>query len=623
MGSFSITPDGNLYKTEIKYKDKKYSFDLPKALQLGYSMFVNNMASDSLNIKISKSAEIANIPVGLSIACRGRVSFFNILDVSANAVRLKIDKSVLTSGVNNITLFNNNGEVLSERLVFIDNKEQARLKSNEIKDRYQPFEKIDLNFSATDNSGKPVETSLSLSVRDASSSFGAAYADNIQTNLLLGSDLKGYIHNPGYYFSSAGSKRLEALDLLMMTQGWRRYEWRQMVGFDSFEVKHKVEDGLLIKGSVQTWFSKKEKKGVDILCWLLQDGASLKGTVQTDENGDFAFLLDSVDIYGKWQLGLQASEKGKRKFNHILLDRFFTPQARILSVSETFVTDSLIILSDDTLEESSVEKVQVLPEVVVKQRVSSRRPNFTYNVEQDINEDTDKGEYVPASIRDYLNQKDALFASSPTRCMVLTRMTNGRWSSNDFLYKLERASESIEATDATDATEIDVNEVHNIVVVRNIGQFLYNLDKNKSMADIFPSLNSSEANTEDDFGLKDMKFISTEIDQEKDKAGGMPLRNIYLVYRYPNNLGKFKKGIRQTYFEGYSQVAEFYSPDYNANPVIPGDMDYRRTLYWNPDLKTDSAGKTSVSFYNNNVGKQIIVSCEGLTNDGNPIVGEE
>ena len=88
------------------------------------------------------------------------------------------------------------------------------------------------------------------------------------------------------------------------------------------------------------------------------------------------------------------------------------------------------------------------------------------------------------------------------------------------------------------------------------------------------------------------------------------------IAMYPSGLRKSKaKGQRQTTFRGYSEIPEFYAPEYPDGP-IQGDVDYRRTLYWNPSLTTDAQGETIVTFYNNSYSKQFDISSEGVTPQG-------
>lgn len=80
-----------------------------------------------------------------------------------------------------------------------------------------------------------------------------------------------------------------------------------------------------------------------------------------------------------------------------------------------------------------------------------------------------------------------------------------------------------------------------------------------------------------------------------------------------------KNGVRDTYYEGYSLVRSFYSPDYSEF-TLPDTADYRRTLYWNPDVWTDHRGRASVSFYNNKRTKKLHIRAEGFTRNGEFIV---
>ena len=78
-----------------------------------------------------------------------------------------------------------------------------------------------------------------------------------------------------------------------------------------------------------------------------------------------------------------------------------------------------------------------------------------------------------------------------------------------------------------------------------------------------------------------------------------------------------QRGIRRTTFEGYAPAVEFYSPDYSLMAPMP---DYRRTLYWNPNVKTDSKGEAKIEFYNNSTCRQLVISAEGITKDGRAVV---
>ena len=110
----------------------------------------------------------------------------------------------------------------------------------------------------------------------------------------------------------------------------------------------------------------------------------------------------------------------------------------------------------------------------------------------------------------------------------------------------------------------------------------------------------------------------SELNHTKPTAAGILLPGLYVIdiAMYPKSERKARtKGQRQTTFRGYSEVPEFYAPEYPDGP-IKGDVDYRRTLYWNPSLSTDSSGGATVTFYNNGYSKQFVISAEGVTSQG-------
>ena len=93
-----------------------------------------------------------------------------------------------------------------------------------------------------------------------------------------------------------------------------------------------------------------------------------------------------------------------------------------------------------------------------------------------------------------------------------------------------------------------------------------------------------------------------------------------LIHCYPDD--RVLNGKRITKFTGYSQVKDYYNIDYNNKTILPGDVDYRRTLYWNPKIKTDKDGKASVRLYNNSIGRKIVIDCQGMTVDGECIFNQ-
>ena len=116
------------------------------------------------------------------------------------------------------------------------------------------------------------------------------------------------------------------------------------------------------------------------------------------------------------------------------------------------------------------------------------------------------------------------------------------------------------------------------------------------------------------FDISDIRYVQNP---QKDLKTYFPA-GMYVVEIHLNPARRtrtWNKNTRQTTFDGYSEPMEFYAPEYPDGP-IEGDADYRRTVYWNPDVKTDERGGAEVEFYNNGYSRSLSVSVEGMTDSG-------
>ena len=160
---------------------------------------------------------------------------------------------------------------------------------------------------------QPVQNTFALSVRDGMNEVESGR--NILTDLLLMSEIKGYVRNPGYYFEAEDDTHRMAIDLLLRIQGWRRYSWKQMTGIESLNLKYGPERGIETRGQVVSFVRQLPKPNVEVSCFLKKRGeneenSSFIEAITTDSLGRFSLISD---IYGKWDLILAVTVNKKRK----------------------------------------------------------------------------------------------------------------------------------------------------------------------------------------------------------------------------------------------------------------------------------------------------------------------
>ena len=588
MGSFTLTPGDKPCRAEISYNGKTYRYTLPEAKAAGYTLGVDNSDRDSLHIKIRRSRDIQGGWVGLTVSCRGIAHAFELADLRGQEeAELHLSKADFPAGVQQITLFTPEGEVLGERLAYHQRDDhQLHITVDGQKSSYRPYEKITLPLHVTDAEGSPVAATLSVSVRDAGTEIPTHYASTLSANLLLESDVKGYIEDIGYYFESDDAEHRAALDLLLLVQGWRRYEWRQQAGVEPFKPVHRVEEGIMVQGQVLDYkiAGGEPVSNSEVSVWIYSEYGTSHNTMLTDSAGRFVFLCKD-DMKGWVDLVLRtrsADSKGRMKNRSYLveLDRTFSPQGRTyypeeitLAPSQTSIIYEEIIdtdtdASDEYLDDQVLDSIKAhqLGEVVVKaKREYYGFPQIVYDVSRENDKLIDSGEYrdMTDDIREFLVRVNPLF----------------RFSSNGtLLYKGKMVSFMPRPMGRPYSS---INDIDSMEILEN--------------------------------------YIPIEVLKYWDGEMLDFSRVVYVVLhiKSPTEQQREKKGYRRTSLQGYSVVRQFFEVDYSKGH-LPDEQDYRRTLYWNPALATDSLGRAYIDFYNNSCATRLRVNAETLTRDGVP-----
>ena len=212
-GVFTYKPRGGKQNdiAEVDYNGRKYRFDMPTALPQGVVMEVDNLScADSINITLRKTIDTPSEMLGVTVINGGSLHNYCGAYIVENELHFRLDKTQLPSGVSQIVLFNNMGEIVCDRLIFNNrNRKLLDIKVQTGKSFYQPYELVDMEFSIADSDDIPENLSFSLSIRDGANEVESNH--NIMTDLLLMSEIKGYVRNPYWYFEGDDDARSAAL----------------------------------------------------------------------------------------------------------------------------------------------------------------------------------------------------------------------------------------------------------------------------------------------------------------------------------------------------------------------------------------------------------------------------
>ena len=632
MGVFQLPADwngGSAIATDEE--GKEHTFALPDPRPEGCDLQVGSSHEEGLDITIRSSSAYSGRPLGLSVSCRGTLLYFDTVNPQPEAhINLPYDK--LRDGIAQITLFTDEGEVLSERLAWVQpHKPQPQMTIRQNQEVYQPFQPIVLDISLADSEGQPLQADFSLSVRDAATEVGRDEC-SLMSEMLLASDLKGYIHNPDYYFASDDEAHRQALDLLLMVQGWRRYEWTEMSGVKPFEPNQPFEAGLTLIGQLaDTHAASKNLKlqGSLDINFLMQ---TLNGTrifnVQTDDKGYFAVQMPDFNGDAPSVMTV-TNKKDKRIYSTFKLDRNFSPG--ILPYEPQQVLEHVFIgaarteamsQQPDTFEwqdtiPDNISRLISLNEVTVK----AKRPlgytpgsRFTwmggedatrlsatrfYNLKEELDRYLDEGNNVPI-VWEWLAERNPNLLYYPA--------TNEMW------YKGRRVIVLVDNNPIPYYTPINRwNDVNDDI----------NIDKIHGRVNSATQSTFYEMNNFQSMSIVENEAVVNNIVQtaiQNATAGQFTPPGSVAIFLYtrtdlrqPNT---YRRGTRWINIHGYSLCQDFYSPDYRQQDV-PTQTDHRRTLYWAPDLITDTEGKANVIFYSGSrPDERLHINAQGIAVNG-------
>ena len=619
MGWFTFTPRDQNNQVEITVGNDTRTFTLPQPEQTGCALSIDPCATDSIVLKVDCTEDLPDNILGMTITCRGELMEFCTLDAT-HPVEKSVPMAQIPEGVCRICIFDRTGNIYASRSIYhrSTNSLTPVLEVKPDKEQYGPFEKMSLQFSLKDGQSKPLSGRFCLSVRDVNGQANAC-ADNLRTSLLLSSDLKGLIENPSWYFDSVDDEHNLGLDLLMLVQGWDRYDWQTMSGQRAFSREHSLDESLAINGWVLNSSGKRSLAGIKVNALLAMqiqgDEYSKKYSCVTDSSGYFSFIIEP-EFYGKASFAIHAKAP-KRIIGtdaRIRFERSMTPAVRPYNQQELIFVNAQgnpvqsVSINDDNDSDQlpiviNADDGLLLPDVDIneKRKYIDYFTFTAYDVSADVEVELDKGDYT-TDMMGYLIDKGYAFNRSKKDGIQINGFKPFYYihDTNTFYYA------------GSDANP-DTKHLKSILVY----------DNPVRMADILDECTLIPSYMKDPFTSPLFSISTTFHTQGLDEELNERYMFIDILVKEKKELGKkddlYNINKRITTVDGYSIPYSFYSPEYPDGPIL-GDIDVRRTLYWNPNVITDSEGHARVEFYNNSYSQHYSINGAGITASGIPYI---
>ena len=361
MGTFLLTPQpGETYRA-ISSCDTLSVFTSLPTVQAEACALTATQTGNNLRYRI-----LGTVPAGSMLIAHTRGSCHFVHPVTPNNPEGLIKTDSLPEGILHLLLADSTGHPRTERLVYLSRpKEQWQATTD--KSVYGKREKVTVNL-ALEQEGKPLSGDFSVSVTDAHTVKTDSLAENIRSYLLLTSDLKGYIHNPGYYFLDDSPARRHYLDLVMLTHGWRRFNTENLFHSEPFTPKHYFEHGQYITGHVKT-LGNKIAKLAQVDAFAINQH-NVIGSAVADSAG--YFTMEGLDFQDTTVFLISSKNKKGRVPYNVSIDTlyprpvfkplypFLSPQQRQLRNNDLQrYLASFPKINDDELVEYELEGVTV------------------------------------------------------------------------------------------------------------------------------------------------------------------------------------------------------------------------------------------------------------------------
>ena len=606
-GTFEVVPDDASYRLVAKVDGQRGETGLPAAISLGCGLRVDAEREQTI-VTVMPSENLKGMKLGVVVSHHGRMEVCDSMVVDGKDFTTTLSNEALADGVNSVTVFSTSGTILAERMFFVYPRKRIQPIGIKVENRtLAPYDTVTIAAHTT-----MPNTTFSIAVRDADTQVQGSSTD-AATWLLLASDLKGYIEHAERYLEADDEEHRRATDLLMLVQGWRRYDFETMNGLHPLQLTQPAEQKRLLMGQLHPRKKNDPVGGVDLNVVLVNNKDDvLKGTSVTDEKGYYTFEMP--DCWGNWDMIMRTSIEEKNRNYYVGVNRNFSPKLRAYSPYE------MVELPLDkprfwmAMGESNLPRrwnmSRMLKEVTVKAQKRERvgwasesfgawRAQLRYNCVPAADYYADQGKVSP-TLYDWLKEQNPLFAGNDN--------ISGESSFRRKQYNFHDDGPSY---DNRPILWILNNKfMFGTSMSPRLVQTPKKSEQNNLSSEVFPS-SVDECQT---------VYISTDVVNLRHFAKELSLDvGTYVgVFVYTHNQQYHKyKGIRRTYFDGFNQPETFRHNNYR---LMPPEPDFRRTLYWNPDVKTDAQGNAKVGFYNNSTCRQFIVSAEGVTQNGTVLI---
>jgi len=595
MGLFTLLPlSGQTYKAKVTSAGQANVViaGLPAALKIGAVLRVAK--NDSLlQVQVTLAGLQPDTSAIIVGRFAGKVMFRQALNAASPVSSIRIPAAQLPAGINQLTVYHQK-KPYAERLVYIRPVADtiSPVNINGSKNRYAAKENVTLQLQADE------DVNVSLAATDAN----AVDADNnMQSYLMLQSDIKGNIEHASRYFDRNNKQRYKQLDLLLLTQGWREYLWQRLAS-ERIALSYLPEQGLQVRGSITDKGGKKPDGNYSVGLYAPKAPAGKKlYAATTDQNG--RFVIDSVMQFGNFKVGLTPRNAAGKVAGNITIDSArYLPQT--LTDGLIFNNAPTVTNSNQKFAETVTRRVKLsdtikLNEVKVTSRSNIRLRDITvtsfgYKDEVLTPSAADKDQNLVQWL--LVNSKQAKAADDGVAFWAEGKPWRPRIIANGYEEPLtDDTEDDVKSAIYNKYNTLRMSEIDKVVIKRMLAP---------------PS-------------LKQVSGASGTFVNMSGNVGGITKigsEPVFIIYITLNATAFHHEGDAYEFIlPGYYQAKKFYSPTTGGGVSDDGSLRTEATLHWQPNIMLKKGVPVNISFKNADFAGAVNVSVQGISKTGRPV----
>jgi hypothetical protein len=567
MGNFTCKPEkNNTYYAILRLNDSVIKEKLPVPADQGYVMRVTSMENDLITIRVQASPEFNNTPVYLFVQTRQQIKNIQTREISQGETSFEVSRKDLGDGISTITLFNQSRQPVCERLVFKRPEGKLQVEARPDQQVYETRKPVQILLSSRNADNQPLDGNFSMSVFMLDSLQPVPEQD-IVSWLYLSSDLKGKIESPEYYFHNPDKAAEEALDNLLLTQGWRRFKWSEILENKKpyFEFLPELE-GPVVNGKIINKPTGAPAGGA-VAYFSIPGSDNAFSSATSDAQGNIRFAF--VDIYKNNEVVVQPA---------LLKDsNYRVDVGSAWSDKPPYLTFPYLVLSRNQ-------------ENLLLNRSISNQVENTYAMDK-------KRRFVPG------NTDTSSFYGIPDKVYNLDDYTR-------FQTMEEVLREYVEDV------RVRKDGEHFNFKVRNRLFGTYFEEDPLILLDGIPVGDANKI-----IALDPLKIRRIELVTHNYFVGSSVFEGIINIKSYTGELGatQIDPNALVVEFDGIQQERAFYSPAYPSQEARENHLpDFRNVLFWSPRIVPGAGGQSQLSFFSSDLKGRFAVVVQGISSNGLP-----